>query len=96
MDPRLLSNGVIVYRNNVIQVSATEWVALREFPHQPKAVVQRVIDTCGEDRYLLLARHAEVSQRRMVGIHKSLAYAEQAAPWPSNRNVTPPLAPHGR
>ena len=54
MDPRLLSNGVIVYRSNVIQVSATEWVVLREFPQPPKAVIHRVTDTTGDDGFLLL------------------------------------------
>lgn len=83
-------------RSDTIIVDANTWLILREFPQHPKAVVQRVTDTTGDDRYLLLTWDAEVTKRRLVGIHKSLGDAEKAVPWPSNQNVTPPLPPRGR
>lgn len=85
-----------MYRSNTIIVDANTWLILREFPQHPKAIVQRVTDTTGEDRYLLLTWDAEITKRRLVGIHKSLADAEKAVPWPSNQNVTPGLPPRGR
>lgn len=83
-------------RSNTIIVDANTWLILREFPQHPKAIVQCVTDTTGEDRYLLLTWDAEPSKRRMVGIFKTLTEAEQAVPWPSNQNVTPTLPPRGR
>ncbi|UOQ60400.1 hypothetical protein MUN76_15430 [Leucobacter rhizosphaerae] len=85
-----------MYRSNTIIVDACTWLILREFPQHPKAVVHKMTDTTGEDRYLLMTWDADPAKRRMVGIHKTLGEAEKAVPWPSNQGVTPPLPPRGR
>ena len=80
-------------RSNLIQADSHTWSALREFPQHPKAVIQLMTDTTGDNRYILMTWHPESSQRRMVGIHPSLREAEAAVPWPSTTPAKPGIPP---
>ncbi|MBL3698557.1 hypothetical protein [Leucobacter luti] len=68
--------------SDVIRYDTNTWVVLRNTPGTPEAVVQRVTDTGGEARYLLLTWALADADRRMVGIHTSLRAAVDAVPWP--------------
>lgn len=72
-----------------ITVDHDTWLIMREFPQHPKAVVSRVTDTAGEERFLVLTWMPDPAERRMVGIFRSLSEADAAVPWPSRE--TPPL-----
>ena len=66
----------------MIQIETDVRVVMREVSQHPKAVIHRITDTTGDDRYMLMTWAAERSARRMVGIYQELHAAEQAVPWP--------------
>lgn len=66
-----------------ITVDQDTWLIMREFPQHPKAVIHRVVDTAGEERFLVLTWLPDPAKRRMVGIFPSLSEADRAVPWPS-------------
>lgn len=66
-----------------ITVDADTWLIMREFPQHPKAIVHRITDTSGEERFMVLTWLPDPAQRRMVGIYRTLSEADSAVPWPS-------------
>lgn len=78
---------------NLIQIETNVWVVMREVTQYPKAVIHKITDTTGDDRYMLMTWAAEPSARRMVGIYSRLNEAEKAVPWPPTTGVTPGLPP---
>ena len=66
-----------------ITVDADTWLIMREFPQHPKAIVHRVTDTSGEERFMVLTWYPDPAKRRMAGIYRSLSEADAAVPWPT-------------
>ncbi|QIK63824.1 hypothetical protein G7068_11960 [Leucobacter viscericola] len=73
---------------NLIQIETNVWVVLREFRQQPKAVIHKITDTTGADRYMVMRWEPDPAQRRMTGIYNDLTEAEKTVPWPSTRPNT--------
>ncbi|UOQ59762.1 hypothetical protein MUN76_11995 [Leucobacter rhizosphaerae] len=67
-----------MHPGGLIQIETNVWVVMREVSQHPKAVIHKITDTTGDDRYMLMTWAAEPSARRMVG---------------STRGCTPPSRP---
>ncbi|TDP91704.1 hypothetical protein EDF62_2323 [Leucobacter luti] len=70
----MLNTGLIMYDTDT-------WLVLRDNPASPAAVISRITDTGGAERYLLLKWELDPAARRMVGIYTSLREAGDAVPW---------------
>lgn len=65
-----------------IQVDRDTWLIMREFPAHPKAVIQRVTDTGGDARFLVLIWHPDRTKWRLSGIFGGIEEADKSVPWP--------------
>ena len=65
-------------RAEPIQIEADSWMLMRNPSNHPVAIVNRITDTTGEARFLVLTWHANPAMRRMTGIYTSLEDADSS------------------
>lgn len=73
----------------MIQVAWDEWIVMREFPQQPKAVIRAMRDTSGDVRYILSSWDPVRHRQRMIGVFEDRDVAEKAVPWPTTNPPKP-------
>jgi hypothetical protein len=81
------------YRPKPIRYDLDTWLIMRTDPVIPKAVVQRVRDKDGGDRYLLFKWDLDPVKRQLMNVCASLDRAESLVRYDNATSVEPGLPP---
>ena len=65
-------------RPDPIRIDTDTWIVMREPKDHPVAIIQRITDTSGEARYLVMVWQVNPMARRMSGIYRSLREADDS------------------
>lgn len=70
-----------------IRLDADTWVIMRSATDHPTAIVNRVTDTAGEARFLVLKWALDPAQRRMTGIFATLEQADASVLYDNTAHI---------
>lgn len=83
-------SGVVNAVSRRIYVDQDTWLIMREFPAHPKAIIRRITDTSGDERFLVMVWHPDPAKQRLVGIYEDIEVADKSVPWPGKPDTPGP------
>lgn len=72
---------VSMTRPKPIRLDHDRWAVMRDSPTLPKAIIQRVKDKGGVDRYLVIKWDLNPAEQRLMAVCDSLQRADELVLW---------------